>query len=164
MPETAEIKKVIEAALFMSSKPLSLTDLYSISKANVSDLRIALNELTDEFKARDSALEISENSLGFQMKLRSGYENIAASFASKSELNRSESKTLAFIAYKQPIKQSVLVKYRGNQAYEDVKLLEEKGLIARAPEGRSYIVRTTKKFLDYFGEKPVTLKPREEKV
>ncbi len=159
--EVSEIKKLLEAALFMSPKPLSLTDLYQISKANVSDLRIALNDLTDDYKARDSALEIVENSLGYSMKLRSGYENIAASFASKSELNRSESKTLAFIAYKQPIKQSVLVKYRGNQAYEDVKALEEKGLIARNPEGRSFVVRTTRKFLDYFGETPVTLKPRE---
>lgn len=154
-------KNKIEAALFMSSKPLSFTELHEIAKTNVSELREALNELISEYSERDSALEIKESSLGYQLKVKKEYEGSVSRYAQKSEFGRSMLKTLALIAYKQPIKQSEVIKYRTNSAYNDVKELEEKGFISRQPEGRSYIVRTTKKFTEYFGEDPVRLEEKQ---
>ena len=70
-------------------------------------------------------------------------------------------KTLAFIAYKQPLMQSNLVKVRSNKAYDHLKILEEKGFVSKEPKGRSYMLRTTKKFVEYFGEKALKLTPIE---
>ena len=120
-----EAKKLLEAALFMSPKALTLTELYDISQTPLTDLRSALNELVEEYRERDGALEIVENSAGYQMKVKNQYEEPVRKLAGGVHLGKSEMKTLAYIALKQPVKQSILVKYRTNKAYEDIKILEE---------------------------------------
>ena len=61
-------------------------------------------------------------------------------------------KTLTVIALKEPIRQSLLKDLRGSNAYEHVQELIEKGLISRHKDknGRSYNIKTTPKFAEYF--------------
>ena len=61
-------------------------------------------------------------------------------------------KTLTVIALKEPIRQSLLKDLRGSNAYEHVQELLEKGLISRHKDknGRSYNIKTTQKFAEYF--------------
>ena len=61
-------------------------------------------------------------------------------------------KTLTVIALKEPIRQSLLKDLRGSNAYEHVQELLEKGLISRHKDknGRSYNIKTTPKFAEYF--------------
>lgn len=159
MNETA---KAIEAALFTSPNPLSLTDLYNLTKENVPELRIALNELIEFYNSGNSALEIIESTQGFQMKVNKEFAEKVQHLTKSPELSRGVMKTLAFIAYKQPIKQSDLVKYRTTSAYDEIKVLEEKGYISRELQGRTFIVRTTKKFLQEFGQDALILKEKEK--
>jgi hypothetical protein len=42
------------------------------------------------------------------------------------------------------------VEIRGSNAYDHVKELMERGFLVREPEGRSYKLRITEKFFDYF--------------
>lgn len=154
-----EIKKVIEAALFMSPKALGLTELYEVTQAPLSDLRSALVDLMEEYKERDGALEIVENTVGYQMRVKPVYEEPVKKFAGSVHLGKSEMKTLAYVALKQPVKQSLLIKYRTNKAYDDLKILEQEGFIIREPHEKTMLVRTTKKFVKYFGNDSVTLKP-----
>lgn len=159
MQETA---KIIEAALFTSPQPLTLTDLYSLTRQNVSELRIALNELIEFYNSSDSALEIAETTQGFQMKVRKGFDEKVTHLTKAPELSKGVMKTLAFIAYKQPIKQSDLIKYRTTSAYDEIRVLEEKGLISREQRGRTFVVRTTKRFLNDFGQDALILKEKEK--
>ena len=71
-------------------------------------------------------------------------------------------KTLAFIAYKQPISQAVVVKYRNNKAYDHLKLLFDEGFIKKEPKGRSFVLTTTTKFIEYFGKDFGKAKKRAE--
>jgi segregation and condensation protein B len=59
-------------------------------------------------------------------------------------------KALALIAYEQPIKQSYVVKIRGNRVYDYMRKLEDLGLIERKAEGHTKILTTTAKFRQYF--------------
>ncbi len=59
-------------------------------------------------------------------------------------------KTLAIIAYKQPVTQSKLVKERGNRIYAYVKKLREHELIEAKKKGRTKILTVTPKFREYF--------------
>ena len=61
-------------------------------------------------------------------------------------------KTLTVIALKEPIRQSELKEMRGSTAYEHVQELVDKGLISRKKDknGRSYNLKTTEKFSEYF--------------
>ena len=56
------------------------------------------------------------------------------------------------IALKEPIRQTDLKELRGSNAYEHVQELLEKGLISRTRDknGRSYNLKTTPKFAEYF--------------
>lgn len=157
----SENRKIIEAALFMSPNAMSFADLLALSK-NVLDLRKAITELHEIYSEENSSIEIAETSAGFQMKVRSDYADKVAHLAASSEFGKSVLKTLAFIAYKQPIKQSTIIKYRSNKAYDDIKQLEDEGFISRERRGRTYIIRTTRKFVKYFGENAVKLLPREQ--
>ena len=60
-------------------------------------------------------------------------------------------KTLTVIALKEPIRQTELKEMRSS-AYEHIAELLEQGLISRSKDknGRSFNIRTTKKFQEYF--------------
>jgi len=148
-----EKEKIIEAALFMSPKPLSIEELNSIAKVNSRVETLALiRELMSFYNNRKSALEVVELPVGYQMRVKEEYEDEVAQFAQNSMFSRGVMKTLAFIAYKQPISQSTVVKYRNNKAYDHLKLLLEEGFIKKEPKGRTFVLTTTTKFIEYFGK------------
>jgi len=154
-------KKVLEAALFMSPKALPIEEMAKVieNESLLETHRIA-KELLTEFNGRDSALEIVDLSGSFQMKVRSDFEENVQHMAASSEFNKSVQKTLALIAFKQPIKQSLVIKLRNNKGYDHVHLLLEKGLVSKSPFGRTFLLKTTKKFLEQFGKN--ALKGNEE--
>ncbi len=157
--------RTMEAALFMGGKGLSVEELGKMAQLPYVQTREFLPELIDDFNARNSALEIVEDVGGFRMRVRAPYDEKVAHLAGSGELNPAEMKTLAFIAYKQPLLQSQLVQVRSNTAYEHLQRLVELGFVSREPKGRSYVLRTTKKFAEYFGTNALKLKPmmKEEK-
>jgi len=67
-----------------------------------------------------------------------------------SEFSKAEQETLAIIAYKQPIKQSIVVKIRGNKAYEHIKQFADMGLITKKKMGHTSELNLSEKFFDYF--------------
>jgi len=148
-----EKEKILEAALFMSPKPLTLDELNSIAQ-NQSRLetKAMMAELINFYSSRKSALEVVELPVGYQMRVKEDYEDYVSHFAQNTMFNRGVMKTLAFIAYKQPISQSVVVKYRNNKAYDHLKLLFDEGMIKKESKGRTFVLTTTSKFIEYFGK------------
>ncbi len=160
-PDGPVAKKILEAALFMSPKALSTEELAkTIENESLLETHRLVKELCEEFNARDSALEIIDLSGSFQMKVRSDFEENVQHFAATSEFNKSIQKTLALIAFKQPIKQSLVIKLRNNKGYDHIHVLLEKGLISKSPFGRTFLLKTTRKFLEQFGKN--ALKGSEE--
>ncbi len=148
-------KQVLEASLFMASGSLTLKELKEttgiMERIEIISL---LKELKNDYVEKNSGLEIiidREND-SFSMRVKPELQGKVNHFAAESDLNKGVQKTLALISYKQPIIQSKVVKYRNTKAYDHVKELLEKGFISRQKYGRTYILKTTKKFLDYFGE------------
>ena len=66
------------------------------------------------------------------------------------EMPKSLIKTLAVIASNKPIKQSTVVKIRGNKAYGQVKKLEKMGFITTEKFGVTQMIDLTEKFFEYF--------------
>lgn len=154
--------KVMEAALYMSSKGSSIEELGKMANIPLLKTREYLPELIEAFNRRDSALEIVEDIGGYRMKVRAPYDEKVSHLAGASELSPGEMKTLAFIAYKQPLIQSQLVQVRSNTAYDHLAILVEKGFVSREPKGRTYLLRTTKKFSEYFGAHALKLRPMKK--
>ncbi len=148
-----EHKKVLESALFMAPGALKLSELAKL--VNIKDELVVermLRELMHEYNARDSGIEIVCIDGAYQMRVKPEHLDKVRHLATKAELNRAIKRTLALIAIKEPILQSHVIKYRNNKAYDHIKFLVEQGFVVREPCGRSYLLRTTEKFRQYFGD------------
>ncbi|MFB3765430.1 MAG: SMC-Scp complex subunit ScpB [Methanotrichaceae archaeon] len=143
-------KMVIEAALFASGKMLSVRELSDLSDVTEDKARILAEELAKEYSIRNGGMEIIRFGDGYAMQVRTALVPRVVSVAPK-EIDAPLIRTLAIIAYKQPIKQSVLAEIRGNKSYAHVKDLEKMGLISCVKQGRTKVITTTKAFADYFG-------------
>jgi segregation and condensation protein B len=143
-------KRVIEAALFVSSKPIPIYKLCELLSMKKSEVLRLIEELKEEYRERGSPIEIVSIDERFVMQLTHEYAEVVKDFA-PTDLSSSVLRTLAVIVSKQPIKQSELVKIRGNKAYGHVEELENRKLIEVKPYGRTKIIKTSKLFLDYFG-------------
>ncbi|MCJ7443976.1 MAG: SMC-Scp complex subunit ScpB [Methanotrichaceae archaeon] len=153
-------KAVVEAALFVAGRVLTLQELSELSGANSDEVRILADELAGEYSQRYGGVEIVELGNGYVMQVRPKLAKLVVSVAPR-EMEAPLIRTLAVIAYKQPIKQSDVAKIRGNKSYSHIKELERIGLISSIRQGHTKILTTTKGFADYFGlpsEKPDSVK------
>jgi segregation and condensation protein B len=139
----------LEAALFVSGRFLSLKELVSLTDINPILLRRLLNELEDRF--RGSGIEIVRKEDLWKMDVAVDFSYMVNKLATgNSEFTKAEQETLAIIAYKQPMKQSVLVKIRGNKAYDHIKNFVKMGLVYKKREGHTATLTLRDDFYDYF--------------
>lgn len=144
-----ESARKIEAALFIAGKFLSIRELVALTDVNPILLKKKLEDLKDDYK--NSGIEIVENNNLWKMDVASDYSHMVNKLATgNSEFSKAEQESLAIIAYKQPMKQSVLVKIRGNKAYDHIKRFVELGLIARKRMGHTWELTLSESFHDYF--------------
>lgn len=144
-----ELLKRVEAALFISGRFLSLKELVSLTDINPILLRKLLDDLNDRYK--DSALEIVNRGELWKMDVSEDYARLVNKLATgSSEFSKAEQETLAIIAYKQPLKQSVLVKIRGNKAYDHIARFVSLGLVVKKKLGHTAELTLSDLFYDYF--------------
>ena len=142
-------KRLIEAALFVAAKPLSLADLYQVLKIPKSRIKKIIDEMKGNYG--EHGVRIVEAGGLYEMKIDSSFEEHVSHLAPHKDFPKAVLQTLSLIAYKNPVKQSNIVSVRGNRAYDHLKELEAKGFIRREESGHTNIVHITRKFLDYFG-------------
>ncbi|NJF24704.1 SMC-Scp complex subunit ScpB [Thermococcus sp. Bubb.Bath] len=148
-----EDKALVEAALFVSGRPLSVRELSKALGITSHDYIEKLIELiAAEYAERKSAVEIVKV-LGdkYVMQVKQEYSQRVIHLMPRPDLRTGELKTLALIAYLQPIEQSKIIKLRGSQAYEHIKKLVEMGLVYAEPYERTKLLGTTQKFAELYG-------------
>ena len=143
------LKSRVEAVLFLTDKPVVAAVVAKLVNEDVQLVRQALLELIHDYEERNSALEVANDDDGYMMQVKDEYANVANDLA-PIDLPLAVVRTLSAIAIKQPVMQSDVVRIRGAGAYEHIKELLEKELIAKKEEGRSPLLSTTKKFQTYF--------------
>ncbi|MFC2163241.1 SMC-Scp complex subunit ScpB [Candidatus Altiarchaeota archaeon] len=145
------LKTGCEAALFVSGRNMSPADIGKVFGIEDSKLvKAALEELVTEYKQRDTGIEVVKIGGKYVMRCRQDIEEDVLQLIPETEMPKAMLKTLALIAYEQPVKQSHLIKLRGNRCYVYLKRLEEQDFIKRKPEGHTRILTTTPKFNKYF--------------
>ena len=145
----AENQRKVEAALFIAGKFMSLPELVALTNVNPILLRRILENLADKYK--DSGIEIVNKNELWKMDVAQEYIDMVNKLATgNSEFTKAEQETLAILAYKQPIKQSVIIKIRGNKGYDHVKKFVEMALINKKKTGHTYELSLSESFYDYF--------------
>ena len=145
-----QLKSRIEAVLFVTARVLQIKDIAEILEEEPDKIEEALLELIMDYASRDGALEIDDED-GYILQVKQEHLDIVEKLC-PVELKPPVLKTLTVIALKEPIRQSLLKELRGSNAYEHVQELLEKGLISRHKDknGRSFNIKTTPKFAEYF--------------
>ncbi len=157
--ERTQIKNIIEAMLFVSDKPLFLSEIRIVLEGpDANEIKDVIAELTSEFETHGRALRIKEIAGGYQIVtdtvfapwLKKLYKTAGADRLSGPSLE-----TLAIIAYKQPATKPEIEAIRGVNVDGVLKTLIEKNLVKimgrRETVGRPIIYGTTQEFLQYFG-------------
>jgi len=149
-------KAAIEALLFATN---GLT-LEEISKRSGIDKKVTeeiLEELELEHEKDERGIHVIQEGSIWKMSVKPEM-TVQIRDLLPPELPKGLTKTLAIIAAKKPVKQSVIVKIRGNKAYEHVKKLVKSGFITSERRWNTQILDLTQKFFDYFRVSEETLK------
>ncbi|VVB77375.1 Segregation and condensation protein B [uncultured archaeon] len=162
MEDQPDYKKLIEAALFMSPNALGVAELARITGiASVGHVEGLARSLVEEYKAKDTALEIVEIDRHFMFGLKEPYASRVGKFANGPDITRGSLRVLAYISKNDNVMQSELVRLFGASTYDHMKELAEKGFIESKKVGRSRRISVTNKFKEYFNVSVVARAPSQ---
>lgn len=140
----------IEALLFVASEGINVNELVERVGIKESELLKLINMLQGEYAKRKSAIKIQKYPNGL---LRMTVDNSLLADVSDlapTEFSKALMKTLAIIAWKKGIKQSDVVKIRGNKSYDHIEKLLGMGFVSQKPYGNTKKLFLTNDFYKYF--------------
>ena len=151
MEAQQDYRKLVEAALFMSTNALSAGELAEMTGiASVGHVEHLVRELADDYRTRDTAIEVVEIDKRFMFSLKEPYASKVSRFASGPDITKGSLRLLAYVSKNDNALQSELVRLFGASTYDHVKELTEKGFIESKKQGRSRRISVTNKFREYF--------------
>lgn len=145
-----QLKSRIEAVLFITARAVTLDEIATILDEETETIEEAMLELIMDYSRRDGALEIDDEN-GYILQVKEDYMDLVELLC-PVDLKPAVLRTLSVIAIKQPIRQTELKDLRGSTSYEHIQELVEKGLVSKTKDknGRSFNLKTTPKFTEYF--------------
>jgi segregation and condensation protein B len=145
-----EKAKKVEAVLFAVGKEITTERIASLCSLEVKEVNKVIKGLIKDYSERDHSLNIQERDNGWKLTVKDQYVPLVSTLVDSTDLEKPLMETLAVIAWRYPIIQSEIIKLRGSGAYEHMRLLEEQGFVAKERSGRTFKVKLTKKFFEYF--------------
>lgn len=143
-------EKLLEAVLFLAARFMSLQELVAVTGINPITLKETMERLQTKYSGQE-AFKLIANGENYKLDVVPEYHKLINKLVSgKSEFTKAEQETLAIVAYKQPITQSVIVKIRGNKAYDHVKKFLEVGMLKSKKVGHTLQLSLNENFYDYF--------------
>lgn len=154
------LKGKLEALLFSSGRKMDIEELSRLTHAKPEEIQNSLTEIKKEYDEKDSSVMIVNEGNSWKLTVREQFLPLVQKIVTETELSKTVTETLAVIAFKYPIKQSDLIRIRTNKAYDHLKELEEMGYITRQKHGRTYLIKLTQKFFEYFDLQEEKLKEK----
>ncbi len=166
------LAKLLEAALFAASRPLTVDELGSLEPAaGESDALAALGELRRLYTHEDHGVELVEIGQGWQFLTRREYAEAIerAQFTLRTRrLSAAALETLAIVAYRQPVGRIEIEEIRGVDSGAVLDKLVERGLAEVVTRGeglgRPLLYGTTPQFLEVLGLRDLDELPRLEEL
>ncbi len=162
------VKKILEAVLFVASKPFKAKDFAKIFELEESAVKLALDALAEEKK--DSGIVLLENRGEYQLSTNSACSTQVKNFLNaelREKLTDATVEVLAIIAYRQPISKAEIEAIRGVNSQYSLRHLLMRGLIEKInnpADARSFLYQTTTEFLMHMGMISVSELPEFAKL
>ncbi len=167
--EISDIVSIIEALLFVSDEPVTAKILAEVLDEEREMIEAAVEQLIEEYEARESGLQIRAIAGGWQISTKAEFHEEVRQFLKtrpNAKLSLAALETLAVIAYKQPATVPEILEIRGVQSASSIKtLLDKKLIVAKGRKetvGRPMQYGTSKEFLIQFGLKDLSELPSIE--
>ena len=145
-----ENEKKVEAVLFTVGKEITSERIASLCSLDIAEVERIVQKLMEDYDQKDHSLRITKREDGWKLTVKDPFVSLVSSIAETTEMEKPLMETLAVIAWKYPIVQSDVIKLRHATAYEHMKELVKRGFIEKVKFGRTYQVKLTKKFFEYF--------------
>jgi segregation and condensation protein B len=145
--------RIVESLLFSAGKPLSVEEIQETTGLSPKHVTDAVDHLMQSYnidRKDETSLEIVKAGNKFIMQVKKTFTDKSMMVA-KPEIRTDLLKTLALIAFHQPVKQSNLRHMIGERIYGDVDQLMNMHLIHSEPHGATEVLTTTRLFPEYFG-------------
>jgi segregation and condensation protein B len=164
----ADVKRVLEAALFASAVPLPVNVLRQLFTQDPGPdiVRRLLDELRADWEAAGRGIELAQTASGWRFQTRAEFQPYLDRLKNEKppRYSRAVMETLAIIAYRQPVTRGGIEEIRGVAVSPNVlKTLESRGWIDvvghRDTPGRPALFATTRRFLDDMGLRSLTELP-----
>jgi len=145
-----EDKKKVEAVLFSIGKEVSLERLSELCSLDKGKVKKIMEGLKEEYSQRDHSLRVVNRGDNWKLTVKDEFMSLVSNLVEGMDLDKALMETLAVIAWKYPVVQSEVIKLRHNKAYEHIKRLMELEFVEKERFGRTYKLKLTKKFFEYF--------------
>ena len=159
--EINELKKVIEALLFVSDKPLLTREIKAVIKEDLSEndkLEDILKQMQEEYNQLNLAFELKFVADGWTFATKPQYSPWIKKLLKEKtilKLSPSAMEVLAIIAYKQPITRAEIDNIRGVDCGGVLDTLTDRKFVKivgrKESLGRPLLYGTTQEFLRHFG-------------
>jgi segregation and condensation protein B len=166
------LKAKLEAIIYAAETPITLDHIVELLSETAiaegateeevkSHVRVALEELIDDYAAAHRGIEIRQIAGGYRMSTKPEQHDVVREFAKSLKppirLSLPALETLAVIAYKQPVTVPEISEIRGVDSSGVITTAGRKAVI-----GRPILYKSTKEFLLRFGLKDVNELPSME--
>ena len=155
-PTISPLARTVEALLFLSSEPVSVTELVEATDSSEAEVERAIDQLRGRLAVGTSGVVLREVAGGFTLGSAPEAEPAARRLLSRPRpppLTQAQAETLAIVAYLQPVSRPEIARIRGVSSESAVQTLTERGLIEESGRSRfgAMIYRTTALFEKLFG-------------
>ena len=156
--EIKELKAAIEAVLFASGEPVTLSRMAEALELDAETTLRLLEDLANEYAMRGGGLRILKLDNSYQMSTAPAYAQPvrrALDLRRNTPLSQAAMEVLAIVAYNQPVTRAFVDQVRGVDCGAVMQGLSAKGLIEERGRlelpGRPLLYGTTPDFLRCFG-------------
>ncbi len=161
-----ERKRIIEALLFASHDPLSVSRIQAIlESSDRSGVVHDIHDLQREYEELGKSFHLVEVAEGYQFRTRPEFAPWIRRLRRHGgvRLSRASLEVMAIIAYRQPVTRSEIEHVRGVDSGAVLRGLLEKGLLRilgrKDVPGRPLLYGTSRRFLEVFGLKDLASLP-----
>lgn len=154
-----EIRRIIEAILFLAEEPIPVHDLALLLEIPASEIEAEVETLREAYDSRQSGFVLVKVAGGWRLASHPSAAPFLERFVAEhrhAKLTQAALETLAIIAYRQPMSRAQLAEIRGGVSSDSViRTLLTRGLIeevGRDPgPGTAILYGTSPEFLERLG-------------
>ena len=146
------IDEKLEALLFASEEPLSLTELSSILLESQDEVKKSLKRLIKSYESRNTSIVISVTGKKYKMTLKPEFNEVVSPVATP-ELSKEELKALTLIVNSKKAMKGEVNEKLHKRADAVITNLKKLGFIKSEKYRNTEIYKLTGKFYKYFNVK-----------